>query len=242
MNIIFGLCGEGKRFKDAGYTIPKYLIPVDGVPMIYHAVDSLRIPGTIYFVVKKQHLEEYPFLEKMLLGLGDKIVICDGSTDGAACSLLLAENYIDDLDAPLISVNCDQYLKWNPDRFINTLTSNPGVSYIVTFDEADPKCSYIRKNDKDNVVEVREKKVISNEATIGVYHWASSREFFLDAKQMILDGAKENNEYYVAPVYNYTIYRGLTVTSFKLDREEFWPIGTPADLEIFLDKVIRQDQ
>jgi NDP-sugar pyrophosphorylase family protein len=237
MNIIFGMCGEGKRFKDAGYTVPKYLIAINGKPMIHYAVESLQIHGTIYFVVKRQHLEEYPFLEKMLLALGDKVIVCDRPTGGAAETLLLAKDHIENLDAPLLSVNCDQYLEWNPDGFINTLRANPGISYILTFNETDPKCSYVRKNDSDIVVEVREKVVISDEATVGVYHWSSTRNFFQHAEKMIQDGVKENNEFYVAPVYNYTIANGSPVKSYKINNNEFWPIGTPRDLDVFLKKV-----
>lgn len=232
MNIFIGMCGLGSRFVKYGYDLPKYLIVYNGAPMIYHAVNTIKIPGRIHFIVRKDHLEKYSFLEKMLLGLGDEIIVCDYNTGGAAESLLLAKNHVKDHTAPMLSVNCDQYLNWNPIHLLNEMKQNPNVSYILTYKESSPKCSYVREHN-GLIVEVREKQVISNDATIGYYHWARTSDFFQDAEQMINDGHKENGEYYLAPVYNYSIARGLTVKQWKLAANSFWPVGTPDDLNNF---------
>ena len=133
----------------------------------------------------------------------------------------------------MVSANCDQYMEWNSTNFLAHLHDNPESSYIITYKESDPKCSYIKKDSNNNVIETREKQVISNDATIGVYHWAHTKDFFIDAEQMIKDKAKENNEYYVAPVYNYSIARGLNVRNYEVNKNEFWPVGTPDDLAEF---------
>lgn len=232
MNIIMGLCGEGSRFKNAGYVLPKYLMVYNGAPMIYHAVETIKIPGKIHFVVREDHLQEHKHLEKLLLGLGDEIIVCKGKTQGAAESLLLTKPYIKDLNAPMLSVNCDQYLNWNPFNLTDQMQREPETNFVVTYNETSPKCSYVRE-ESGFVVEVREKRVISNDATIGFYHWAHTRDFFQDAEQMIAEGHKENGEYYVAPVYNYSIQRGLKVKKFAVNNKDFWPVGTPDDLMRF---------
>jgi dTDP-glucose pyrophosphorylase len=234
VNIFFGLCGEGTRFKNNGYDIPKYLIPYHGAPMIYHAVETLKIPGKIHFIVKVEHLKKYTYLEKMLLALGNEIIPCYSATEGAAQTLLLSKNCIENLEAPFISVNCDQYLNWSPSLFLEELSKNTDTSYIVTYKENSNKCSYVKINNEGFVVEVREKKVISNDATVGIYHWARTGDFFEDANTMIETGSKENNEYYVAPVYNWTIRRGLKVKSFEVNSDQFWPVGTVEDLDYFI--------
>ena len=232
MNIFIGLCGQGSRFKRMGYELPKYLIAYHGAPMIYHSVETIGMKGKIYFIARKDHLHQYKFLEKLLLGLGDEIIICDSDTGGAAESLLLSKNHVSDLDAPMLSVNCDQYMRWKSFLFKDELQRNPETSYIVTYKETSPKCSYVRE-ENGSVVEVREKQVISSDATTGYYHWAHTRDFFQDAETMISEGHKENGEYYVAPVYNYSISRGLSVKKFSLGQGEFWPVGTPEDLTEF---------
>jgi dTDP-glucose pyrophosphorylase len=234
MNIIIGLAGEGSRFKNAGYNLPKFLVVYHGAPMIYHAVDTIGLTGKIHFVVQEEHLQKYRFLEKMLLGLGNEIIPVKEKTAGAAESLLLAKPYITNHNDPLLSVNCDQYLSWKGHKFQQQLNSDPETSYIVTYKETSNKCSYVREQN-ECVVEVREKKIISNDATIGYYHWAHTSDFFIDAEQMIADEYKENNEYYVAPVYNYSIARGLKVKKYPIANNEFWPVGTPSDYQQFED-------
>ncbi len=235
MNIIMGLCGEGSRFKNIGFSLPKFLITMHGAPMIYHAVETIKIPGKIHFVVREDHLLEHKHLEKLLLGLGDEIIVAKEKTQGAAESLLLAKNHIKDIDAPMLSVNCDQYLNWNPFNLLDQMQREPDVNFIVTYKETSPKCSYVREQ-AGFVVEVREKRVISNDATIGFYHWAHTHDFFQDAEKMIADEHKENGEYYVAPVYNYSIQRGLKVKKFAIDNNDFYPVGTPDDLNYFNGK------
>jgi dTDP-glucose pyrophosphorylase len=236
MNIIMGMCGEGSRFRDVGYTIPKYLIAYKGKTMLQHSVDTLKIPGEWYFVARQDHIDNNPTLLPMLEAMGT-VIISPGLTEGAAQSLLLAKDYIRDTDKPMMSVNCDQYLRYDPTPWIKRMNDNPDTSYILTFPESDPKCSYVRKDDTGSVVEVREKQVISFEATVGVYHWSKTSDFFTDCEQMISEGVKDNNEYYVAPVYNYSIKRGLKVETHLLRRTEFYPVGTPHDLRHFYGTV-----
>ncbi len=235
MNIVIGLCGEGSRFKEAGYNLPKFLIAYHGAPMIYHAVETIKIPGRIHFVVREDHLLQHKHLEKLLLGLGDEIVVAKEKTQGAAESLLLAKSHIRDMSAPLLSANCDQYLNWNPFNLLDEMQRNKDTSYIVTYKETSNKCSYVRE-ENNYIVEVREKQVISNDATIGLYHWSKTEDFFKDAETMISEGHKENGEYYVAPVYNYSIRRGLKIKKYSIDNNEFWPVGTPYDFSQFIDK------
>lgn len=235
MNIVFSLCGRGQRFVDAGFKIPKYLIAYNGAPMIYHSVDTLGINGRIHFIVKSDHLKNYKFLEKLLLTIGDEIIIVDKDTEGAAESILLAENYIKNKDLPLISANGDQFMNWNGDLFTKQTIWNPDISYIVTFKSQSLGCSYVRCNENDDIVEVREKKVISEDATVGIYHWAKTEYFFNDAKKMISDGLKDNNEYYVAPVYNYTLEHSR-VKKYQIPNNEFYPIGTPMEYHTFVRK------
>ena len=42
LNIVLPIAGRGSRFADAGYTLPKPLIPVHGIPMIEAVVRNVR--------------------------------------------------------------------------------------------------------------------------------------------------------------------------------------------------------
>jgi dTDP-glucose pyrophosphorylase len=233
MNIIFSLCGKGQRFADVGFTIPKYLIAYNGAPMLYHSVETLGLKGKIHFIVKKSHLQEHKHLENFLLTLGHEIIAIDGDTGGAAESILLAEDFIKDKSLPMVSANGDQFMNWDSELFERQIISDPNSSYIVTFKSDSPGCSYVKTNEHGIVTEVREKKLISDNATVGIYHWAKSEHFFNDAKKMISEGIKDNNEYYVAPVYNYTLQHS-DVKVYEVKNNEFYPIGTPSEYHKFV--------
>ena len=64
---IIPLAGNGQRFKDKGYIIPKPLLPVSGVPMIIHSTKSLPECDKWIFICQKKHLDESE-LETILKG------------------------------------------------------------------------------------------------------------------------------------------------------------------------------
>ena len=113
MNILIPMAGAGSRFEKAGYTFPKPLIDVAGQPMIQTVIENLNLQGKYIFLVRKEHYEKYDL--KSLLNLiapNCEIVQIEGLTEGAACTVLKAQELIDN-DEPLIIANADQYIKWN---------------------------------------------------------------------------------------------------------------------------------
>ena len=64
------MAGEGKRYRDVGFTIPKPFIDVDGMPMVVRACKALPAADKNIFVCRKHHMQEYPIqdiLEKHLI-------------------------------------------------------------------------------------------------------------------------------------------------------------------------------
>ncbi len=99
------MAGAGSRFQQAGYTFPKPLIDVEGKPMIQVVVDNLNIEATYIYVVQKEHRAKYNLDTLLnLITPGCKIVEVDGLTDGAACTTLLAKEFIDN-EQPLVMAN-----------------------------------------------------------------------------------------------------------------------------------------
>jgi dTDP-glucose pyrophosphorylase len=245
VNIIMALGGEGSRFASQGYELPKYLLAYGGSTMLYHSLASLRISGNVYFIARQEHLDRYPQLQPLLDALGTTIV-APHLTRGAAETLLLAEPHIQDLSLPMISINCDQMIKWNPQPFLDKLATNPHTSYIVTYRDTSPKCSYVlcetpacNSLDSTKVIEVREKQVISTHATVGIYHWSSTQLFFRCAQEYISTTPLQQcdgGEYYVAPVYNVAIGQGQSVERYSIEDNggQFWPVGTPQDLNSYI--------
>lgn len=232
LNVLIPMSGAGSRFVNKGYTFPKPLIRIGEKPMIQLAIENLNVQANFIFIVRRDHYESY-HLESLLkiIAPGCKIVITDGITEGACCSTLLAEKWIDN-DAPLLIANSDQYVEWESGAFFHAMNAPHVDGGILTFESTHPQWSYIRVDEHSNVAELREKEVISNQATVGIYYWNHGKDYVRLAKQMIQKNIRVNNEFYVAPVYNEGIAEGMKFKSYAIDK--MWSLGTPEDLQYFL--------
>jgi HAD superfamily hydrolase (TIGR01509 family) len=232
MNVLIPMAGAGSRFAQAGYTFPKPLIEVNGKPMIEVVVNNLNMEAHYIFLVQKEHYEKYNL--KFLLNLiapNCDIVQLDGITEGAACTTLLAKEFINN-DEPLVIANSDQYVEWNSNECMYAFSADEIDAGILTFKSHHPKWSYARLDESGFVSEVAEKKVISDDATVGIYYWSKGSDYVKYAEQMISKDIRVNNEFYVCPVFNEAIADGKKIKIKNV--ENMWGIGTPEDLEHFL--------
>ena len=236
MNVLIPMAGAGKRFEEVGYSFPKPLIDVNGKPMIQVVVESLNIDAKYIYVVQKEHYEKYNL--KHLLNLISpkcEIIQIDEMTEGAACTTLLADTYIDN-DEPLLIANSDQYLDWNSNEFMYSMIADDIDGGILTFTATHPKWSFAKLDDSGFVERVAEKDPISNIATVGVYFWNRGSDYIKFTKQMIEKDIRTNDEFYVCPVYNEAIEDGKKIKTFHIDRKQMWGLGTPEDLKRYVNE------
>ncbi len=232
LNIVIPMAGRGSRFVQAGYKLPKPLIDIYGHPMIEYVTKNIRPDGEhrFIYICQQEHLKKYDLESELKrMAPGCIIVPIDYITEGAACTVLLAEKYIDNEDALMIA-NSDQYVNTDINAYLKVMKNNDGL--IMTMPANDPKWSFIRYDEHGFVTVVREKEVISNEATVGIYNYKYGRDFVDYAHQMINKNVRVNNEFYVAPVYNEMIEAGKKVVFCNVG-ENMHGIGTPEDLNRF---------
>ena len=234
MNVLIPMAGAGSRFEQAGYTFPKPLIEVNGKPMIQVVVENLNIDAKHIFIVQKEHYEKYnlKYLLNLITNNNCEIVQVDGITEGAACTTLLAKQFIDN-DEPLVMANSDQFVEWDSNEFMYSMTADDVDGGILSFEATHPKWSFAKLNDDGFVSEVAEKKPISNIATVGIYYWKRGSDYVKYAEQMIDKDIRTNNEFYVCPVYNEAIGDNKKIKVFPI--EKMWGLGTPEDLKNYLE-------
>jgi len=233
LNVLIPMAGAGSRFFQAGYTFPKPLIEVQGKPMIQKVVENLNIEANYIFLVQKEHYEKYHLQYLLqLIAPGCKIVLVDGLTKGAACTTLLAKEYIDN-DNPLMIANSDQILDWNANEVMYAFSADKIDGGIVTFEASHPKWSFASLDEDGFVSQVAEKLVISNLATVGVYYWKHGADYVKYVEQMISKDIMTNGEFYVAPVFNEAIADGKKIRTKTIDK--MWGIGDPESLNIYLE-------
>ncbi|MCD5362344.1 glycosyltransferase family 2 protein [Chromobacterium aquaticum] len=237
INIVIPMAGRGSRFSKAGYDLPKPLLPVFNRPMIEVVIESLRptTPHRFIFVCQREHLIAYN-LESTLRQAGENtlIVPIDYVTEGALCTVLLAEDAINNDDGLMIA-NCDQYIATPIDVYLNEMEKGKFDGFIMTMTADDPKWSFVGLDLKGNVSQVVEKQVVSDEATVGIYNYRQGSDFVVAAREMIANNDRTNNEFYVAPAYNYMIKNGLQVGYMNIgaERAGMYGLGVPEDLEYF---------
>jgi len=232
-NILIPMAGAGSRFSSAGYTFPKPLIEIDHKPMIQVVVENLNIKANFIYIVQKEHYEKYNL--KYLLNLitpNCEIVQVDGVTEGAACTTLLAKEFINN-DKHLLIANSDQFVEWDSNSFYYSMTNDNLDGGMLTFKATHPKWSFAKLNENGFITEIAEKKPISDIATVGIYYWNKGSDYVKYAEQMIENNIRVNNEFYVAPVYNEAILDNKKFKTFEIDK--MWGLGTPEDLKTYLE-------
>ena len=233
LNILIPMAGAGSRFEQAGYTFPKPLIEVNSKPMIQVVVENLNLDANYIYVVQKKHREQYNLDTLLnLITPGCQIVETDGLTEGAACTALLAKEFIN-TNAPLFFANSDQVVEWDSNEFMYKMQETKADGGIVTFKATHPKWSFAKENELGLVTEVAEKNPISNLATVGYYFWKHGSDFVKYAEEMINQNHRVNNEFYVCPVFNNAIRDSKQIRTFTANK--MWGLGTPEDLNYYLE-------
>ena len=232
LNLLIPMAGAGSRFQQAGYTFPKPLIDVKGKPMIQTVVENLNIEANFIFVVQKEHREKYNLDTLLnLITPNCKIVEVNGITEGAACTTLLAKEFINN-DQALLMANSDQFAEWDSNEFMYKMIEQKVDAGILSFESTHPKWSFVKIDENGYATEVAEKKPISNIATVGIYYWSKGSDYVKYAEQMICKNIRVNNEFYVCPVFNEAIKDNKKIKTFNIDK--MWGLGTPEDLNFFL--------
>lgn len=238
LNIIIPMAGLGSRFSDAGFEVPKPLIEIDGKTLIQHSVESLGIQGRFIFITREYDNPEHNSrLTEILndLAPGHVELRAKGKQFGTSFSALLAKDYIDNEDE-LILTNCDQRLEWDPEDFLRMSRSHGIDGSILVHPSSSHKHSYaVVQNGL--VTHLAEKNPISDNALVGLHYWKHGKDFVKSAESLIGDCIKDGRESYVSLTYNYLINDGKRIVSHSIPANQYIPLGTPRDLEIYQSKI-----
>lgn len=243
MNTLILMAGRGSRFKDMEIDLPKPLVPLHGEPLVRWVIENLRLgPKQKYiFVCLQEHLEQFKLPELFSKwNIDFDIVVSPTVTEGAACSALLAREMINN-QQELIIANSDQYIFYNKPQFLASARPHDGL--IMSMQAEGNKWSYIGLDQAGYVEKVKEKVPISHLGTVGIYYFKNGHSFVAAAEQMIMANDRHNNEFYLAPVYNYLIKAGKKIAHFNVGEvgKEMIGLGTSEDFSNFQKNPISLD-
>jgi len=236
VNIIIPAAGEGSRFAKAGWKMPKPFIDVDGQLMLERVINNVTpTEAAVTILLRQEHLDAHPKIAYRLQESGHRLTSVSRLTEGTASTVLLARQTFDN-DQPMMVANSDQLVDFNVNDFIEDCIQRKLDGSIVVFRDPsmDQKWSFVRVDEAGFVVEVAEKKPISDLATVGIYLFARGKDFVGAALDMMVANDRVNNEFYTCPVYNYMIRNGARIGVYEVHIDAMAGLGTPDDLSKFL--------
>lgn len=235
INVVIPLAGpRNKFFPEDQYPYPVALIEVAGKTLIELTIENfstLKDPNFI-FIVNRDDCTKY-HIDNTLRILTEgrcTIIKLDRFARGAACSVLIATEHIDN-DIPLLIVNSDQVIEVSMDKVVAQLSK--GDVGVAVFESVHPRWSYIRVDRNNDVIEAAEKRPISKMAIAGLYYFRNGKYFVDAAKSMIRKDANIKDVFYIAPAINELILSGMKIERFLLTSGEYHTFYTPQKIEEF---------
>ena len=240
LHIIMPMAGEGSRFLKEGWTTPKPLIELHGIPLFMRAIGSVSVEGApmkYSFIVRQEHIERYHIDEHIWSILPEaKVFSVEKTTRGAVETCLMAESAIGKDDAVVV-MDCDLEFRSKAytegiKEILNLPITDANGGMLVSFESCEPRYSYAEVDENMNVKRTAEKEVISTHALCGAYFFSSAKGFLKAAHRLMNEPVFTKPEYYVSLLYNYLLANGETVRLATM--EEYYSYGTPEELRRYL--------
>lgn len=238
LDIVITMGGLGSRFRKAGYSVPKYMIEAKGKTLFDWSMISLDgykdMAGQYIFIaMADETVDVKSFIDEHCKELGIEnyhLIVLDYLTDGQATTAMLASEYWNP-EHGLLIYNIDTYVE--PGQMNSRELRGDG--FIPCFKAPGDHWSFVRLNDRGEVVEIKEKQRISDNCTLGAYYFSSCAlyqrlydEFYTNRKNLI------KGEKYVAPLYDYLLQKNGKIYISNIDPSHVHVLGTPEELQTFL--------
>jgi NDP-sugar pyrophosphorylase family protein len=238
INLVLPAAGLGSRFRTVGELTPKPLIKVFDLPMIVWVLMNFPLTQYDKVWVIGQRQDGIPgAIHPYTISLPFAIdfLEIEGLTEGPASTVSLVLDHLPESEG-LIVANTDQYVFADLAPFIELVRNKSCEGQILTMRASSNAWSYVGRDSKGNIDRVVEKVEISKEATVGVYGWTSVSVAKKAFEDTFTRNIRTNNEFYVAPTYNYLLAQGLRVETLLVGDhgKEVHGLGLPSDLASFL--------
>lgn len=237
--IVIPMAGESRRFFEAGYERPKYMLPLWGRTVFAYAVGSFA-----------RYFESHRFVFVLRSDAGDDVTGFVGheadrlgirsyaavplreTTRGQAETVALGlEAARVGADESVTIFNIDTFRPGF--RYAAELLASDCAGFLEVFVGHDPAYSFAKLDATGRrVVATAEKQAISDLCSTGLYHFARR-----DAFDHAYDVERRQptctlGELYVAPLYNHLIAEGAVIRHALVERATAIVCGVPADYEL----------
>ena len=234
MIICIPLGGIGQRYKNNNYSKPKAIINVFGKTIISYLLDNLNLDNIDYIYIpynyeyKKFNFEET--LKKNYSQINFKFFCLKNNTRGAAETLNIAINNLNECrDIPIICLDsdnfylCDVISKWNGQNCVFTFVDKNNSNIY----------SYIKCNDNNEIINIKEKESISQYACTGAYGFNSIKQLLKYSQKIIEQNITQKNEFYTSGVIKEMLNDNIIFKNININAKNLICLGTPLQLKLF---------
>ena len=231
MIIIIPIGGIGQRFKENGYKTPKALINIYGKPIISYLLDNLNTDNIDYiFIPYNKEYKNYRFEDLLIKNypkINFRFFCLENNTRGAAETINIGINNInEERDIPVLCLDsdnfytCDIISQWN------------GENCVFSFQDENknPIYSYVKTNENNKIIDIKEKEKISNNACTGAYGFRSINELKKYTSKIIKENITQKSEFYTSGVIKEMINDKHKFNNIDIKNKYYFSLGTPEQL------------
>jgi len=228
--IVIPMAGLSKRFGDAGYKEPKYMLKLGKRTVFECSVMSFKnyFDCERFVFICRDDFNTPEFVKDQSISIGVKnfeVIILDSPTRGQAETVYKGLAKFGDYEQITI-FNIDTF---RPGFKYPSFLNKDVDGYLETFIGTGKNWSNILPGDNYEVIETAEKKGISELCCTGIYYFSRLGDFSRSFKNSINKKLHEIDygELYVAPLYNYLIKHGSNIKYSVIEKSEVIFCGTP---------------
>ncbi len=234
MIIVIPIGGVGQRFKNNGYKRPKALINIYGKPIISYLLDNLNTNDIDYiFIPYNKEYMKYRFEDFLINNYPNivfKFYVIDNNTRGSAETINIAINNLDEKrDIPVICLDSDNWYK------TDILSKWNGQNCVFSFEDFQDNAiySYVKVNDANEIIDIKEKLKISNNASTGAYGFNSINTLKKYTSKIIRENITQKSEFYISGVISEMLKDKHIFKNKTINSREYICLGTPLQLKFF---------
>lgn len=239
MHIIIPMSGVGNRFIEAGYTVPKPLIVIDGKPIIEHVCDLFPNEAKFTFICNATHLAQTSMRDILQKIKPDATIVeIPNHKKGPVYAVHLVEHLIEDEEEVIVNY-CDFGTYWDYQDFLKHTRQRNADGAIPAYRGFHPhmlgSTNYAFMRDEQQwMSEIKEKEPFTNNrmneyASNGTYYFKKGAYVKKYFNQLMEQDINLKGEYYVSLIYNLLVEDGLKVSIYEIQHMLQW--GTPQDVE-----------
>jgi dTDP-glucose pyrophosphorylase len=233
MNLIITMAGKYIRFKNAGYTTPKFLLPLKNGHSIFQEIMEQLVAGytfeNIVFIANKQDIKHKAAIDEVIRRseISEYQLHFIRDTKGQAETALYGIEQIEKKHCrsqKILIHNIDTVL-YNRDMMHIESELDRHDGYIDVFEASENRYSYVKTDDNNFVTEIKEKEVISSKATTGLYAFSNIGEY-----RSYYNKLRTSREYYISFIYELMLRDKKKITVNSTNAKTLL-LGTPDEYE-----------